>query len=190
MGTRRHVIPGSCAIRVTQKVALRRQFCNGASRTRTDDLLGAIRGAIGCSRQRMWLWAAESRPGGRCIRPRRIAVDYRGLRSIWAPGAVWCPFHSGRTGIASCLMRLSFFLPSGSNGITPGIASRREESRGQCARRLLLLVPSGHLARAGRDARSSREAKIRRVRGVGRPCGPTAGFGCPIDRPANRRARR
>ena len=64
----------------------------GCDRTRTDDLLGAIR-ECDCARAAA-VPALESGTLPARSRPveAQIAEDYRGLRSIWAPQPSWCPF--------------------------------------------------------------------------------------------------
>jgi hypothetical protein len=63
---------------------------------RTDDLLGAMRGcdcaweaAVPALQSGTWL-------AGLGYGEARIAGDYRGSRSIWAPGAAWCPLTCDR----------------------------------------------------------------------------------------------
>ena len=61
---------------------------------RTSDLLLVRRGRTAALEAAFSALESERRLARSRPRAARIAVDYRGLRSIWAPEAAWCPFIS------------------------------------------------------------------------------------------------
>jgi hypothetical protein len=67
---------------------------NGASGTRTRDLLIAKRGGIARLRHAYPALSSGIRPGPLRIRVCWICMDHRGCRSIWAPGCARCPMHA------------------------------------------------------------------------------------------------
>jgi hypothetical protein len=75
----------------TQVAPERRAVSSGASRARTGDLLGAMRGGVGASEDGESALTSGSWSVGSPDVPARIPVDYRRLGWIWAPELGWCP---------------------------------------------------------------------------------------------------